>query len=110
MIASRRDSASFGDFIRSGGESVEEQVGNSELRRVFMSHVRDFANELDDRERQIVDRRILADEPETLQALGEEFGVSRERVRQLEARLVEKLRSYLKDAVVDFEYYASPEE
>ena len=57
-----------------------------------------------------MERRILADEPETLQELGEEFGISRERVRQLEARLVEKLRSYLKDAVVDFEYYASPEE
>ena len=57
-----------------------------------------------------MDRRILSDEPDTLQELGKEFGVSRERVRQLEARLVERLRSYLKDAVVDFEYYASPEE
>jgi RNA polymerase sigma-32 factor len=75
-----------------------------------MNHVQEFADGLGERERQIMERRILADEPDTLQKLGEEFGVSRERVRQLEARLVEKLRSYLKDAVVDFEYYAPPEE
>jgi len=109
-VQEERDSASFGDFIPSGEESVEKHVASSELHRLFMGHVHEFAQRLDDRERQIVERRILADEPDTLQALGEEFGISRERVRQLEARLVEKLRSYLKDAVVDFEYYASPEE
>jgi RNA polymerase sigma-32 factor len=109
-VQQERDSASFGEFIAAGGESVEEHVASSELRRVFMERVQEFANKLDDRERQIVDRRILADEPETLQELGDEFGVSRERVRQLEARLVEKLRSHLKDTVVDFEYYASPED
>jgi RNA polymerase sigma-32 factor len=109
-IQEGRDSASFGEFIPSGGESAEEHVASRELRRVFMEHVQEFANELDDRERRIVERRILADEPDTLQELGEEFGISRERVRQLEARLVEKLRNYLKNAVVDFEYYASPQD
>jgi RNA polymerase sigma-32 factor len=109
-VQEERGSASFGEFIAAGGESAEEHLAARELRRVFMEHVREFADELDDRERQIVDQRILADEPSTLQELGEEFGISRERVRQLEARLVEKLRSFLKDAVVDFEYYASPED
>jgi len=109
-VQDERDSASFGEFIPSGEESVEDHVAGSELRRLFMRHVHEFAAELDDRERQIVERRILAEEPDTLQELGKEFGISRERVRQLEARLVGKLRSYLKDAVVDFEYYASPEE
>ena len=109
-VQGERNSASFGEFIPAGGESAEDQVGSRELRRVFMEHVQEFADGLDDREQQIINRRILADEPDTLQELGEDFGVSRERVRQLEARLVEKLRSYLKDAVVDFEYYASPED
>jgi RNA polymerase sigma-32 factor len=105
-----RDSASFGEFIPAGGESAEEHVASHELRRVFMEHVQKFTDGLDDREQRIINRRILADEPDTLQELGKEFGVSRERVRQLEVRLVEKLRSYLKNAVVDFEYYASPED
>jgi len=109
-VQDEQDSASFGDFIRAGGESAEERVASGELRRVFMEHVQQFADEIDDRERKILERRMLADEPDTLQELGKEFGVSRERVRQLEARLVDKLRSYLKNAVVDFEYYTSPED
>jgi len=44
----------------------------------------------------------------TLAELGDEFGVSRERVRQLEARLVDNLRTYMSEHLVDFEYYAAP--
>ncbi len=88
-------SAVFGDFLAGGGESAEELVADSELRRVFLENVHAFAEGLDARERQIVEQRILADEPRTLQDIGEEFGVSRERVRQLEARIVDRLREYL---------------
>jgi RNA polymerase sigma-32 factor len=49
----------------------------------------------------IFDKRLVADEPLTLQKLGDEFGVSRERVRQLEARLAGKLRDYLKQHLGD---------
>ena len=52
---------------------------------------------LSERERRIVDARMLADEPTTLEELGVEFGVSKERVRQLEARAKEKLRRELAD-------------
>ena len=83
-------------------------MADAELQRVFMDGVRRFAESLDERDRQIVDERILAEDPKTLQELGKEFGVSRERVRQLEARLVDRLREYLKENLVDFEYYAPP--
>jgi RNA polymerase sigma-32 factor len=99
--------AEFGDFLPSAGENAEDQVASQELRRVFLEKVHEFAAGLDDRNRRIVDERILSESPRTLQELGEEFGVSRERVRQLEARLVDQLREYLKDELVDFEYYAS---
>ena len=49
----------------------------------------------------IFDKRLVAEEPLTLQELGDEFGVSRERVRQLEARLTSNLRVFLKDALGD---------
>jgi RNA polymerase sigma-32 factor len=64
----------------------------------------------DARDRQIIDERILAEDQKTLQELADEFGVSRERVRQLEARLVDNLRVYLKENLVDFEYYAPEKE
>ena len=49
----------------------------------------------------IFDQRMVSDEPLTLQELGDEFGVSRERVRQLEARLYSRLREYLRETLGD---------
>ena len=97
-----------GDFVPAGGDSAEQQVGDAELRRTFLEHVNAFTAGLDERDRRIVEQRILAETPRTLQELGEEFGVSRERVRQLEARVVERLREYLKRELVDFELYVAP--
>jgi RNA polymerase sigma-32 factor len=54
-----------------------------------------FGETLTGKERQIFYERLVADDPRTLQELGADFGVSRERVRQLEKRLQEKLRAYL---------------
>jgi RNA polymerase sigma-32 factor len=97
---------SVADLVAGAAPSAEEEFGDQELRGVFLAKVKEFAEGLDDRDQRIVDARILAEEPLTLQELGEEFGVTRERVRQLEARLVGRLRDYLKQNVVDFEYYA----
>ncbi len=103
----RRDEegASFGDFVRAETASAEDQVADEELRRVFHAKLYEFAESLDERDRSIVEQRILAEEPKTLQEMGDEFGVSRERIRQLEARVVDRLRTFLKENMVDFEYY-----
>ena len=103
-------SSEIGDTLPIAGSSAEEQVGDEELRRVFLEKVGEFAESLDERDRQIVEQRILAQNPRTLNELGKEFGVSRERVRQLEVRLVERLREYMQEHLVDFEYYAMPGE
>jgi len=99
-------SASLGDLLPAPGESAEGRVGDAELRRVFLEKVKDFVGTLGERERRIVEERILADEPRTLQDLGDEFGLTRERVRQVEADVVKRLRTYLRENLVDFEYYA----
>jgi RNA polymerase sigma-32 factor len=57
-----------------------------------MSQIEGFREGLNERETLILDERILAEEPRTLADMGNEFGVSRERVRQLEARALKKLR------------------
>jgi RNA polymerase sigma-32 factor len=105
----RRDgsSAELGDFVAGAGTTAEQDVGDAQMRRVFMDRVREFAKELDERDRRILEERILSEEPRTLQELGEAFGVTRERVRQLEARLVARLSEYLKQHLVDFEFYAA---
>ncbi|MFP8880635.1 MAG: RNA polymerase factor sigma-32 [Myxococcota bacterium] len=105
----RRDDASaeFGDFIATEGQNAEQSFGDAELRRVFLEHVEEFVADLGERDKQIVAERILRDEPRTLQELADDFGISRERVRQLEARLIVRLRDYLKENLVDFEFYTA---
>ena len=89
------------------GYQREAVVGGQELREVFLSKIEEFAESLSERDLQILNERILAEEPRTLAELGKEFDVSRERVRQLEAKLVKRLRDYMEENLVDFEYYAS---
>ena len=104
------DGATIGDGFASRSENVESQVGDEELRSTFMDTVEQFSAQLDEREERILRERLLSPEPRTLAEMGQDFGVSRERVRQLEARLITRLRDYMKDHMVDFEYYAPPGE
>jgi RNA polymerase sigma-32 factor len=51
----------------------------------------------------IFDNRLLTDEPMTLQEIGDRFGISRERVRQLESRLKRNLKAYLEEEIADID-------
>jgi len=95
----------FGDLLPSAGESAEEGFGNAELREVFFAKVNEFLEGIDERDRKIIDERVLAEEPKTLQELGDELGLTRERVRQLEARTFARLREYLEEHFSDFKHY-----
>ena len=83
------------DFVASGQPDVSERLASLEFRSLLRSKFEEFRETLGEREQHIFDRRLLTDEPVTLRELGEEFGVSRERVRQLEADLKARLRDYL---------------
>ena len=63
---------------------------------------------LNPRERRIFEARRLAEDPETLEALSTEFGVSRERVRQIEARAFEKVQEAVKDGMAKIEALPLP--
>ncbi|MGZ3458775.1 MAG: sigma-70 family RNA polymerase sigma factor [Archangium sp.] len=94
---------SQGRALRSGGPAVDEELGQRELTHWFQGKVHDFARALhDERERYILEHRLLAEEPETLQAIGKHFQVSRERARQVEAGLIASMREYLHERMPDF--------
>jgi RNA polymerase sigma-32 factor len=84
----------FSDFLPAR-EDAEASVVDQQMRARLDAHLEDFRRELNERERLILDRRLLADEPATLQDLGDHFGVTREAIRQSEARLTGRLREYL---------------
>jgi RNA polymerase sigma-32 factor len=82
--------------------STPDQIAEgAELSEMLQGRLSEFREKLSGKDIVIFDKRVVADEPLTLQELGDEFGVSRERVRQLEARLTGKLRDYLKETLGD---------
>ncbi len=81
------------DMLTSEGPSHEDELGEAQEQHQRSAQVHEAMNTLSERERYIVEQRLMTDEPKTLQALGDEFKVSRERVRQLESRALKKLRS-----------------
>jgi RNA polymerase sigma-32 factor len=76
---------------------VEESVARRELQERVEEALGRFREGLNERESAILDRRLLADDPATLQALGDRFGTTREAVRQAEARLKKRLTAFLRD-------------
>ncbi|NLE48363.1 MAG: sigma-70 family RNA polymerase sigma factor [Sandaracinaceae bacterium] len=91
------DRESLLERISAGGADPELSVSRADERMAIRKALGQALECLSERERRIVDARMLADEPTTLEELGVEFGVSKERVRQLEARAKEKLRRELAD-------------
>ncbi|MGB3148518.1 MAG: RNA polymerase sigma factor RpoH [Paracoccaceae bacterium] len=77
-------------------DQAADYADNQELaaRRALLTKAMD---KLNDREKQILVARRLEDEPQTLEALSEEFGVSRERIRQIEVRAFEKLQARMRE-------------
>jgi RNA polymerase sigma-32 factor len=93
------DSGEWQDWLADDSESQETvMAAHEELdnRRKALSSALDVLN---DRERRIFEARRLADDPVTLEDLAEEFGVSRERVRQIEVRAFEKVQKAVKNKV-----------
>lgn len=88
---------------------AEEDFGAAELKAVFKNHLEAFAQTLKEKERYIFEKRLMADEPLTLQDIGAHYGVSRERARQLEAALMARMREYMREKIPDFEMMAEPE-
>jgi RNA polymerase sigma-32 factor len=88
---------SYGDMLRSGEQLADETIGREEAREIVRSRLSEVIDTLNDRERFMLERRILADEPLTLQEIGDHFGVTRERVRQLENNLKKKLARSITD-------------
>jgi RNA polymerase sigma-32 factor len=89
------------ELMPSEQKGTDERVASEELGSLLNQHLAEFRKRLEGKELVIYDKRLVAEDPLTLQKLGDEFGVSRERVRQIEARLARKLRDYLKSELGD---------
>jgi RNA polymerase sigma-32 factor len=95
-----------------GGMQVDERIGDEELRRLFREKLEAFAKTLsDEKERYIFEKRLLPPEgetPLTLQEVGDRFKLTRERARQIEAKLTSRLREYVRAEIPDFDLLGPP--
>ncbi len=77
-------------------KGVDEHLEEKELKQLLREKLKEFRKSLKTRDQEILDKRILAESPVTLQSLADTYHISKERVRQLEERLFEQLKGYLK--------------
>lgn len=93
------------EFLSTEAESIEDTVAKKEMRALLHSKIEEFRKKMTPRELEIFDQRIFSDSPLTLQEIGDRYGISRERVRQVEKSIIKKMREFFKEEIPDFQSY-----
>jgi RNA polymerase sigma-32 factor len=90
------------DALSNGLPSQEDIVSRKEAQTKIRALIAPFASSLKDKERDIFTKRLLTDDPATLQEIGDKYRISRERVRQIEDNLKKKIKGYLTEKGFDY--------
>ena len=90
------------DMLPSSGQETEEALADEELAAVLREHVQTLTSHLSEKELDILTSRLLSDDPVTLREIGAKYNITRERVRQIETRLLQKLKTHLTNEIKDF--------
>lgn len=96
-------SGTWGDRLTLPAPAADEELGEEQLKEMLRAELTEFARTLDERDLYIFQNRMMADDPLTLQEIGNHFGISRERARQIEARLIKQLRERMRERMPDFD-------
>jgi len=106
-LTQENDSGTLLDILPAQEVPADEQLASLQLRRLFRKKLAEFSKTLPERDEDILRNRILSETPVTLEDLGHKYGITKERTRQLEARLIDRLRDYIKKDVADFDHLRS---
>ena len=91
------EEATMLNFLQDAKQTPEEEIAETQYRDLLREKMEEFAKTLKDKELVIYRERLLNEDPVTLREIGEKYGISRERVRQIEERVKKKLKNYLKN-------------
>jgi RNA polymerase sigma-32 factor len=83
------------DLLVDQQENADEKLARNELIQLLQRRLPEFEKLLNDRERKILQERLLKEDPQTLQEVADQYGLTRERARQIEAKVISKLREFL---------------
>ena len=89
------ETATLLNTLTDDSPTPEERLAEDEYRRAVKDRLATFGEGLKDKERVVFRERLLAEQPLTLREIGDRYGISRERVRQIENRVKKKLKTYL---------------
>lgn len=87
------------DIIPAEGASIDDQLADEQGLQILQDNLQNFLSTLKDRDREIFTKRLLSEIPTSLQTIADEYGVSRERIRQVEERLINQLKVYMSDFI-----------
>jgi RNA polymerase sigma-32 factor len=90
-------------FIPSEDIGADELLADFERRELLKEKLASFRTTLPEKERFIFDHRLMAEDPMTLQEIGDVYGISRERVRQIQVRITKKIKTYLQAEIEGIE-------
>jgi RNA polymerase sigma-32 factor len=93
----------YGAFLPDPGEATDDQISVVERRETLLENLQNFRETLSGKELDIFDNRIMAENPMTLQELGDKYKISRERVRQIQERIVKNIKAWLNENIPNFE-------
>jgi RNA polymerase sigma-32 factor len=89
--------------ILEGEETLEEKVSDNQFKKAVDQRIEEFSRSLKDKEAFLLKHRLMAEDPLTLQAAGDQLHISRERARQIEKRVLSKLKVFLKEKFPDLD-------
>jgi RNA polymerase sigma-32 factor len=87
------------EFLADPAERADDALARNQLLQVLKTQLPHFQQNLNEKELLLLKERILSDEPKTLQEIADLYGLTRERARQIESKVIEKLRDYLKKKI-----------
>ncbi len=93
----------YSSFIPDGAMDADERLSEKESRSLLLEKLDEYRAKLKEKELDIFDNRIMSETPLTLQELGDKYNISRERVRQIQTRIVNNIRKWLIEEIPNFE-------
>jgi RNA polymerase sigma-32 factor len=94
------------EFLRTSSESLEDIISKKQFETILHQRVAEFRKEMNQRELDIFNQRIFAENPKTLAEIGKRYGISRERVRQIQKNIIAKMKVSFKHALPDYAAYS----
>ena len=93
----------YGAFLPDPETAVDERLFQVQNRELLLKKLEEYREGLSGKELDIFDNRIMTENPMTLQELGDKYNISRERIRQIQERIIKNIKNWLTEEIPDFE-------